>query len=78
MLLGNGQRGTVHALVDLLALLGLEGVETFPRVTHPVGTGHGVSLGSPSRGTIKNTPPRVAAGPASHALSAVPVSPPWY
>lgn len=58
MLLSDGQRGTVHALVDLLALLRLEGVKTFPRIAHPAGTGHGASLGSPSRGMIKNSLPR--------------------
>jgi len=39
VLLGDGQGGTVHTLVDLLALLRLEGVETLPGVTHPAGTG---------------------------------------
>lgn len=76
VLLGDGQRGTVHALVDLLALLCLEGVKTFPRVTHPAETAHKVSLWSLSQGMIKNIPPGGSCT-SFPCLSTVPMSPPW-
>lgn len=38
MLLGDGQGGTVNPLVNLLPLLCLKGIESFPSVTHPKDT----------------------------------------
>lgn len=35
MLLSDGQGGTVNPLVNLLPLLCLKGIESFPSVTHP-------------------------------------------
>lgn len=58
MLLSYGQCGAVHALVDLLTLLRLEGVETFSCITHPVGTGHGMSPRSSSQRMTNKTHPR--------------------
>lgn len=40
VLLGDGQRGRVHPLVDLLPLARLEGVQPLPAVTHPVPNTH--------------------------------------
>lgn len=39
MLLSDGQGGTVNPLVNLLPLLCLKGIESFPSVTHPKDTG---------------------------------------
>lgn len=39
VLFSYGQSGAVDSLVDLLPLLGLEGVQPFPCITHPAGKG---------------------------------------
>lgn len=39
MLLSDGQSGTVNPLVNLLPLLCLKGIESFPSITHPKDTG---------------------------------------
>lgn len=39
VLLSDGQGGTVNPLVNLLPLLCLKGIESFPSVTHPEDTG---------------------------------------
>lgn len=49
MLLSDGQGGTVNPLVNLLPLLCLKGIESFPSVTHPkdIGSKEGKASGMP-------------------------------
>lgn len=76
MLLGDGQRCAVHALVDLLAFLRLEGVEALSRIAHPMGSeqrGITAARGGPGRSTAPPAP--TGALPSQHHPAAGPAAP---
>lgn len=78
MLLGDGQRCAVHALVDLLAFLRLEGVETLSCIAHPMGSEQRGITVAPTMGWARpqHSPPApTGALPSQHRPAAGPAAP---